>query len=310
MSNSKNLILPKRGSYTGYVRRNWLMPDDVERMIASGNMSPYIGALPHVLRARVKKYDISSATKQFRIAMDNFLVEKKQSLQGALLNSRYDLENIADIFDTECLIRTFVFSPDENARTWVGKSGNVAKLSFPNIGADFGLKIFFDNVRNTSGWRHGPVFENCAAFHASKVRPRENNPVFMASMGAVPYLMSLWGGDAPDGVHARKGKNKIFYLSSGEDAFENYRGGRLIDFGGLNKTVYGDLNYRARKLYRTFENLCMSDDFEKFKHVYKSHLSVPDFQSAASAATLVFSENIRLKLIDFMCRAAEYYRVK
>ncbi len=235
---------------TGYLRRNWTRnPNALRRIVYNTDVSPYLGALPPQLRARVPHNKIASVTAQFRENLENFLIANVVDLREMSRDRVYDLPQIGALFGTRCSllargINVYGVNP------WSGLLGFVCKLSFPEINAHYALKLYYDNGMGVTHLRHGPWFEVATALAANKAEPRDNVPMYMASLKYEKYMLSEWAGDRDDGMDARNNKYKIFVTHTDEDESRNRRNGRRIDWGETYRTNYGALSYPARKLYR------------------------------------------------------------
>lgn len=239
---------------TGYLRRNWSRnPNVLKRIVYNTNVSPYIGALPPQLRARVPHEQIASITAQFREILENFLIANAVDLREMESDKVYELPEIGNLFGTKCVmfargINVYGVNP------WSGLLGFVCKLSFPEINAHYALKLYY-NMPEAMHYRHGPWFEMATALAANKAESQDNVPMYMASLKYEKYMLSQWAGDCDDGVPQRENKYKIFATRTDEDESRNRRGGRRIDWGETYMTSYGVMSYPARKIYRQVLNM-------------------------------------------------------
>lgn len=245
----------KHAALTKYLKRNWERnPNVLKRIFYNCDVSGYVGALPPQLRARVPREQIATVTAQFRENLENWLIRNSLDLRAMDADRVYDLPEIGGLFNTRCTllargINVYGVNP------WSGLLGFVCKLSFPEINAHYALKLYYDNVDVVTSYSHGPWFEVGTALAANKAEPRDNVPMYMASMKYEKYLLSQWAGDRDDGIDARQNKNAVFVSRPDEDEVRNRRGGRRIDWGETYLTNYGSLSYPARKLYRQIMNL-------------------------------------------------------
>ena len=245
----------KHVALTKYLKRNWERnPNVLKRILYNCDVSEYIGALPPQLRVRVPREQIATVTAQFRENLENWLIRNSLDLRAMDADRVYELPEIGNLFNTKCTL----FARGINVygvNPWSGSLGFVCKMSFPEIDAHYALKLYYDNLSVVMTYSHGPWFEVGTALAANKAEPRDNVPMYMASLKYEKYLLSQWAGDKNDGVDARKNKNTIFVSRSDEDEARNRRQGRRIDWGETYLTNYGSMSYRARKLYRQVMNL-------------------------------------------------------
>lgn len=250
-----NAPRPRHRALTGYLRRNWSRnPNVLKRIVYNTDVSPYLGALPPQLRARVPREQIASITAQFREHLENFLINNIVDLRKMDSDQVYELPEIGNLFGLKCNllargINVYGVNP------WSGLLGFVCKLSFPEIDAHYALKLYYDHIPEVTHYSHGPWFEAATALAANKAESHDNVPMYMASLKYEKYLLSQWAGDRDDGVPQRENEHKIFYTRTDEDESRNRRGGRRIDWGETYLTNYGGMSYHARKVYRQALNM-------------------------------------------------------
>ncbi|MBQ2017013.1 MAG: hypothetical protein II208_00610 [Alphaproteobacteria bacterium] len=235
---------------TGFLRRKWSRnPHELQRIIYNTDASPYLGVLPPELRKRVNNQNLSSVTAEFREKLESFLVKNAFDLREMECDREYDIPELGDIFGLKCkLIARGVNVYGVNP--WGGACGFVCKLSFPEINAHYALKLYHNGTSEFMNYSHGAWFEVATALAANHAEPRDNVPMYMASLKYDKYMLSAWAGDREDGVAQRENKNKIFFTKTDEDEARNRRGGRRIDWGETYKSNYGAMSYPARKFYR------------------------------------------------------------
>ena len=245
----------KHRALTGFVRKKWngdafLM----QHIFYDCDVVPYFGALPPELRARVKQDAIAEVTRTFRMDLEDFLVQNAFQIEDVEKDYVWDLPHIGAMFGCSCTLEmrgvTIV-----GVSPWEGVAGVVCKMSFPEIKAEYALKVYKSNSEHW--FNHGPWFEIATAFAANRAEPKDNNPVYMGSLIYNKYLLSKWAGE-PDNKPVRKNKNPVYCTSDEENEPRNLRAGRRIDWGETELTEYGTLSYRGRKLYRQIANLDMT----------------------------------------------------
>lgn len=240
----------KHRALTGFLRRNWsLNPYVLKRIVYNTDVSPYVGALPPELLKLLKSENIASVTAQFREILENFLIKNAFDLREMKSDCVYDIPELGSLFGQKCIlsargVNVYGVCP------WAGACGVVSKLSFPDIDAHYALKIYFSDACEVMSSNHGAWFEVATALAANQAEPRDNVPMYMASLKYDKYMLSKWAGDCEDGIVQRENKNKIFFTKLDEDESRNRRGGRRIDWGETYKTNYGAMSYLARKFYR------------------------------------------------------------
>lgn len=279
---SKDMNLPrlKHRALTGFLRRKWFRnPHELQRIVYNTDVSPYLGALPPELRQRIQKQDLSGVTADFRENLENFLVKNAFDLREMKSDCVYDIPELGDLFGLKCTLTA------RSVNSWVGACGLVCKLSFPEINANYALKIYHNNSVEHMSFSHGPWFEVATALAANHAEPRDNVPMYMASLQYDKYMLSAWAGDCEDGIDQRENKNKIFSTTADEDESRNRRGGRRIDWGETYKTKYGNMSYAARKIYRQIMNMDAAA-VQKSASSIRNNIMRHDFDNAISLAEL------------------------
>lgn len=240
----------KHRALTGMLRYRWVRYiGRLKKTVYNCDVLPYLGALPPELRAQLPKNKIASVTAQFRENLENFLIANAFEIREMNADKVYDVSSVGDLFGTKCVleskgINVYGFNP------WSGSVGFVCKMSFPEINAHYALKLFYKDAPDWALYDHGPWFEIATAFAANKAEPKDNNPVYMASLISEQYMLSKWAGDKEDKLEAREQKNAVFETRLKENESRNLRGGRRIDWGETFLSAYGCLTYRGRKLVR------------------------------------------------------------
>ncbi len=290
--------LPKHASLTHLLRHKWMAsPDSWRYILSKCNVDHHLGALPPELRARVPKEKLSEVTYEFRVRLDRFLIEKAPEIRNRSNRSRYNVAEIGDLFGTSCIIKTGAVNV-YGWRKWEGRYGVVCKMQFPQIQAEYALKIFLPLPKEESQEHvgHGASYEIPTAFAASYAEQADNVHVYMASLCAENYILAAWEGDIADGK-IRNNKNKIFVSDILETEARNYRAGRRIDFGATFLTPYGRLPYDVRKLYRCMINAARKFDVDTFAKVVAG---VPHQKIQAVIDTA--NVNDRMFIRDMMAR--------
>lgn len=240
----------KHSALTGFVRYNWTLNTiRLKQIVYNCNVSAYLGALPPELRNRVPREKIAYATKQFRENLENFLIKNGFEIRDMDADKVYDIPSLGDLFGTKCVLETKGINV-YGVNPWAGAVGVVCKLSFPEINAHYALKLFFDRPADWATVYHGPWFEIPTAFAANHAQPRDNNPIYMASLKYDKYMLSKWAGDKQDGMFGSDKDLSVFRTSVQENGVRNRRGGRMIDWGETFLTGYGRLSYAGRKFVR------------------------------------------------------------
>ena len=248
--NNGNAARVKHRALTGLLRNKWCRcTDRVKKIVYNCDVSPYMGALPPELRAQVSKDNIAHVTAQFRENLENFLIQNAFEIHAMDADKVYNVPIIGQLFGTDCLIESkgvnvYRFNP------WSGAVGFVCKMSFPEINAHYALKLFYKQLPDWATKDHGAWFEIATAFAANKAEPKDNNPIYMASLIYEKYMLTKWAGDKEDKIEARNQILPVFETCNKENESRNLRGGRRIDWGETLLSPYGRLTYRGRKLVR------------------------------------------------------------
>lgn len=240
----------KHSALTGFLRRNWTSSTiRLQQIVYNCNVSPYLGALPPELRKCVSHDKIGQVTQQFRENLENFLIQNVFEIRDMDADKIYEIPALGDLFNTKCVLETKGINV-YGVNPWAGAVGFVCKLSFPEINAHYALKLFFDRPADWATVHHGPWFEISTAFAANHAQPRDNNPIYMASLKYDKYMLSKWAGDVQDGIAGRYKDLSVFKTSVQENGVRNRRNGRMIDWGETFLSGYGRLSYAGRKLVR------------------------------------------------------------
>lgn len=240
----------KHSALTGFLRHNWTRSSTrLQQIIYNCNVEPYLGALPPELRKCVPYDKIAQITRQFRENLENFLIQNGFEIRDMDADRIYDISSLGKLFDTKCILETKGINV-YGVNPWAGAVGFVCKLSFPEINAHYALKLFFDRPADWAVVHHGPWFEIPTAFAANHAQPRDNNPIYMASLKYDMYMITKWAGDVQDGIAGRDRNLTVFRTSVQENGVRNRRNGRMIDWGETFLSGYGHLSYRGRKLVR------------------------------------------------------------
>ena len=284
---------------TGYLRRKWSRnPHELRRIIYNTDASPYLGELPPELRIRVKKQDLSGVTAQFRENLENFLVKNVFDLRELNVDRVYDIPELGDLFGLKCMLMARGFAKGQ-VNPWAGACGFVCKLSFPEINANYALKLYHGGASELMNYNHGAWFEVATALAANKAEPRDNVPMYMASLIYDKYMLSKWAGDHADGIGQRKKQNKIFVTRTEEDEARNRRVGRRIDWGETYKTNYGELSYPARKFYRQIMAMDVAA-VKKVINVARGNFAQRDIDSAMKLAEMTAWYDDNERQLDFI----------
>ncbi len=252
----------------------------------------HIGMLPPELLQLVDKDDRGKKTKEFFNALDRLVVSNSRKLSKHK-HSVYSLQEIGKIFNTYCILKTS--EPNKYfmnvSETWGGSFGDVYKISFPEIGAEYALKIYKPmNRRVKREWnKHGADYEIPTAFCANKAEPRENNPVYMAKLNGYEYLLSKWINKKEYSISGYK--NRIFETSRSERQAcrDNFINGVRVDYGDTYRLDYGYLSYNGRKWYRKIN----TENLYQIKYEYAKLKNNFDKYYFYEAMELFFLEYIR-----------------
>ena len=287
----------EHSSLTKYARK-YGVEGNILSVMKACDVDCHIGELPPELLQLVDKQDRSAKTKEFFMALDK-LVKTKGSELSKHQQLVYRLPEICKIFDSYCVLRTA--KPIKNFineyETWGGSFGDVYKICFPEIGAEYALKIY-KPLRRHAGteWnRHGAQYEIPTAFCANKAEPRENNPVYMAKLRGNEYLLSKWQDKEEKPIP--RYQNHIFETSNSERKAcrENFINGIRIDYGDTYRLDYGYLSYNGRKWYRKIntENLYqIKYEYAKLKNNFEKNC----FYEAMELFFLEYIRDNRLNL--------------
>ncbi|MBQ8293796.1 MAG: hypothetical protein IJX89_00200 [Alphaproteobacteria bacterium] len=290
----------KHRGLTGFLRHNWSRnPNVLKRIIYNTDVSPYLGALPPELRNQVPREHIAAITAEFRECLENWLIKNIFDLREMKMDQHYEIPEIGNLFGTKCTL----FARGVNVyrvNPWSGLLGFVCKLSFPEINAHYALKLYYNNVSEFTRYSHGPWFEAATALAAGLAEPRDNVPMYMASLKYEKYLLSAWAGDE-DKNPARDNLNKIFVTRDEEAESRNLRAGRRIDWGETYMTSYGDMPYRARKVYRQVMNRDMTAVCKSLHQACDS-LARRDIARGVELARLIAWYDDDYKILDFINR--------
>ncbi len=278
----------KHSALTGYLARNWSRQTKLFKdTLYKCDVSYYLGQLPPVLRKRIKAGQVGAVTHLFRQILEDFLIDNAPEIRAMQSDCIYEIPQLGELFGVSCQLETrgagaYRHSP------WEGGVGFVSKLSFPEINAHFALKLFKYLPQEYTG--HGPWFEIPTALAANRAEPRDNNPIYMASMKYEIYMLSDWRDGAAvisDVMPVkRNNKNKIFVTRNTEDNERNWAQKRRIDFGETYRTPYGNAKYPVRKLYRTIMNAAEALDVKMIDSIYKNAKKLPQKVDLSAAYNL------------------------
>ena len=285
---------PSHTSLTHFLRRNWLRnPFVLQAILSKCTVAPYVGALPPELRARVPREKLAEITYEFRMRLEDFLIDKIYEIRETSDGLLYYPDKIGELFNTRCVME-FGATNYAGYRIWTGLAGIVCKMSFPELNAKYALKIF--DTRQNDLYEHGAMYEIPTAFAAAHAAPRDTARVYMASFIYEPYMLSRWEGDVMDG-RIRKNKNEIFVTSIHESESRNYRHGRRIDFGETFRTAYGAASYRVRKMCRKIIYATQNENFDILHQIAQdasvaAPASQKEYCEALDLASIVSCHNI------------------
>ena len=273
---------PKHSALTKYIRRHGVRDNytrDLKKILSDCDVNPHVGFLPPELRKLVKKEDIALITDQFFDRLD-FLVVDKYNEFIHRTEMKYYLTEIGELFNTLCVLETYTRMPNFSHcyREWGGAVGDVYKLTFPEIHAEYALKIYKSEVYGYRG--HGAKYEIPVAFCANKSEPKHNNPVYMANLFGQQYMLSKWAGEDMSDVPEDK-PTSVYQTTYQEQRGENYRNKKRIDFGETYKTDYGQLSYNGRKMFRKMQNM-NEKEIMLLKLQQKNNFDFADFKKAYS----------------------------
>lgn len=234
-----------------------------------------VGCLPPELRSCLNKNELSIKTKLFSQYLSEFIRKNISVIRFSKSDLKYDLPNISELFGTKCHIETAKVEAWGLSK-WEGSFAVVGKVVFPEIRAEYALKIFVDPEMIEYDM-HGKNYEIPVAFAAFNSEPKQNNVCYMASFVDAGYMLSKWMGEQ-DEIPAKENKNPIFHTTPSEKDKRNCRQGKLIDFGETFKSPYGYAEYRIRKLYRKFVN--NPDELKKALNTSNNYLQQQQIKSA------------------------------
>ncbi len=258
----RNKTRPKHVGLAKYFKHNWTSETYlIQDIVYKCNVSGKVGELPPQLRARVPQEQIAQVTAKFHDCLAHFIADYYNNFMRVICQidwdtecrkhvSAYKLSDISELFGTDCILNGRSVSAVGHLRPWRGANGFVYKLSFPEINADYALKIFIRDADDFGLFGHGPWFEIPTAFAANHAEPNRNVPIYLASLRDEYYMLSKWAGDTPDDVKQADKNYVIFHTSVYDNRPNNYRKGRRIDFGDTKLTFYGKCSYKERKLAR------------------------------------------------------------
>ena len=241
----------KHRSLTHFLRCNTsLTIRGLKQVINYCDVSPELGALPPALRTCAGG-DMSDVTARFHKIIAQLISDNRRVMMGYSTVMCCDWPAASELFGTPCVVECRN-RLTHNGPQWYGAAATVARISFPEIGARYALKMFRRDEWTSA---HGPWNEVPAAFAAFHAEPKDNNRVHMASLGTVKYMLSDWAGEEDEfGGDLRDNKYEMFWTDPGEMHRGNWRGGRRIDYGKTYRSCYGGASYNVRKLYRKIVN--------------------------------------------------------
>lgn len=230
---------------------------DLRVIIENCDVNPHVGCLPIELRALIDKKDLSETTLKFYDILDSFIIQNYDDLSKRAIKE-YELKTLTDLLKTKCILYTcIVLDKCDDIVVYKELSGAVSdvyKLSFPEMGVDYALKVFKNNIMPTVGM--GPFYEIPVAIKANKCEPKLNNPLYMANLGVGQWTLNKWVNQTDNESVPTPRKNAIFITAcEDENKPRNYCDGKRIDFGKTRKTLYGGASYQVRKLYRQMQNM-------------------------------------------------------
>ena len=274
---------------------------DLSDTFFKSDISNFIGCLPPELCKIVEKDKRSETTKQMFELLDFFFVYKGEELSERN-EIEYELKDLEKLFHTKCILETAILLPmhDMVYRELGGLSGNVYRISFPELKVSYALKVF----RNLSPYAlydygHGAMFEIMTAFCANKSEPKRNNPVYMANLFSGNFMLSKWQEeklhqpvDTMNVLFMGAEDCTIYQTSHTEIREDNYINGKRIDFGETYKTEYGNLSYNGRKIFRKIRNM----EIPEIKEYYckmKTNVDKTDFENACGVLSIFWDMNIK-----------------
>lgn len=293
----------KHSSLTHFMRRK-CDPEMAVRILARCDVSPRVGCLPPQLVPLVRPQDRADVTDIFGEYLEEFFVQNKDKIIEADSDITFAASDISALFNTECVIKTRGVNV-YGVYPWGGNFGIVCKVSFPKINAEYALKLWcLERDKNNDA-----RFEIPTAFAANHAEPRDNCPVYMASLNpGREFMLSQWAGDVADGK-VRENKYSIYYTDAEETRASNLRGGRRIDYGETFQTDYGRAPYTVRKMFRKILNAARGNfDFDYMYRTARTAQNKKDFIRAsrmAYVATLMNDEYSALDAIERVIKSFE-----
>ncbi len=275
-------IVKKYGhvSLTHWFRREFVSsPSRIKNTIEKCAVSTSVGALPKELRTGKGKEQLSEYTEFFVQTVNYFLKENFYDLLYSENDVSYVLSEIGDLFYTKCTLE-IKGTNSNNARR--GGFAFVGKLSFPELGTSYALKVFYEDI---CAARHGAFYEVATALNAYKAEPKSNNKVHLASFSEYPYMLSNWEGDEP-ATYINENKYKIFDMSPREMVPRNFRNGKRIDFGDTYRTAYGAASYKVRKMFRKIISASENEDIDTLNKLFLAKYSYLDAKIFKEASWL------------------------
>lgn len=230
----------------------------LQYVLENCNVSSDLGNLPPELCGRVALQNRADVTVAFHLHIADFISNNQSRLRSFKAAFVEPWDGVSELFATPCTVECRNRASSVDSVPWRGAIATVCRVSFPEIGASYALKVF---QKDRYFVAHGPWYEIPMAFAAHRAESKDNNPVYMASLGPVKYMLSAWAGEEKDvGGAVRKNKYEIFITQDREMHCGNWRGGRRIDYGDTRRTLYGVASYRVRKMYRKIMNIMANND--------------------------------------------------
>lgn len=280
--------------------RGWMTLPRLQYILRTFDVSPDLGCLPHDLRKCVAGADIANVTARFHQIISGFIAENRKVLVSPRTIWVYEWDDVTKLFGTPCILECRNRFLDGCDGPWLGVISYVCRVSFPEIGAQYALKIF---RRDDYVAAHGPWNEIPAAMGAYHAESRDNNCMHMASLGPVKYMLSDWlSGVESDRVVMRDNKNEIFSTDDDEIHPGNYRAGRRIDFGKTHRTPYGRASYNVRKLYRSMINMLSAGNVADYENMLQKNTA--DIKRAAHLVETMGPITLRFDISDYRARNA------
>lgn len=264
-SSERTYCRTKHVSLTHWMRSG-CHPYVIKSVVLNCDVSPNVGVLPPELRAMVPHGKLGEYTAQFHEILSDFVVNNYYKIKNAPEYKLVPLNDASDLFGTHCTAE--YCGPDANGRRkWHGSLGMVCRISFPQINADYALKIFYAMPTMHGG--HGMWFEIPTAFAANHSEPRDNAPIYLASFMGDGYMLSKWCWQKSDSKNFyRNNENEIFATNKHEFSARNFAQGRRIDYGKTYRTMYGAAPYRVRKLVRIINGHIKNGDDGAIRQIF------------------------------------------